>query len=220
MPVIALNQARFDSPTLSPLLPWHLSGKTALFVEELPADYEPMRSFLVAERDRLLAEDPEHSAATFAFDNRTELEELTGRSGRDLERYVLEMDLELIVHNPFDYVQSVTQASARYVQLDAQPAGFGGHDALGWLMTLLHGLVAMAVVAVALLLPGVALVRGIDRRAAFLLVTVVVVTLYTAVVSVLLETGSARLRAPTDPLIVLAAIVGFHVLRAARRVEG
>ena len=44
------------------------------------------------------------------------------------------------------------------------------------------------------------------------------VVLYTALVSVLLETGSARLRAPTDPLIVLGAVVGAHVIRNRMRV--
>lgn len=227
LPVVALlgvvvlyNGARFGSPALTPLLPWHLSAKTALFVEELPDRYEPARSHLVEVRDRLLVEDPEHVAATYAFASRAELVELTGRSGRDLDRWVLGMDLELIAHNPFGYLESVTQASARYVQLDAQPAGFGGSSLAGWLLSLVHAVVALAVVGVAVLVPGVALARGIDRRRAFLLAAVVAIVLYTAGVSVLLETGSARLRAPTDPLIVLGAVVGLTQLRNRMRPVG
>lgn len=216
--VSGYNGARFDSPGLSPLLPWHLSSKVALFVEDLPDSEEPARFFLVERRDELLVEEPTRAAATFAFDNRSGLAEVTGiDEGPELDRYMLGLDLQLIARQPVGYLDSVARSSVRYVQFDEQKAGFGDRAWLGRAWLLVHGVLAVVIAAVAVLLPGAVLVRGVDRPRGRLLAVGVLLVVYTGAVSVALETGSARLRSPTDPLIVLLAVVGVQILREMRR---
>lgn len=206
--LVLVNAVRFDVPGTTNLLPYHLSAKTALFVEELPPTEEPARSILLARRDQLLVEDPEHSAAAFAFDSREALADATGRSGPDLDREVLRLDLLLLRENPLAYTQAVVQASARFVQVDPQEASAGGHAPLAWLWALVHlGLVAGAAL-VLLVVPGLALARGVSHRAAVIGGLAVAVAAYNGLVSVLLETGHPRLRAPSDPLIVLLLVAG------------
>lgn len=218
--LVTVNATRFDVIGVTNLLPYHLSAKTALFVEELPASEEPVRSILIARRDQLLVDDPEHSAAAFAFDSRDELSAATGLAGPDLDREVLRLDLLLLRENPLAYTQAVVQASARYVQVDPQDAAAGGHAGLAWVWAAVHlGLLGAAAVVV-LVVPGLVLARGVGRRARVIVGLAALVIAYNGLVSVLIETGHPRLRAPTDPLIVLLLVAGgAWALRVARTRE-
>lgn len=207
--LIAANAIRFDTPGVDRLLPYHLSEKTAAFVEQLPADEDPTRSILVERRDRLLVEDPEHSAAAFLFDSRRDLERATGRSGADLDREVLRLDLLLIRENPLSYLQAVENASLSYVQVDPQEAGYGGWHPLSWTWSVVHLVLAATFVGFLLLFPGAALVRGLGRQFAVTCGVCWLLVLYNAVVTVTVVTGEPRIRAATDPLLVLLLVSGL-----------
>jgi hypothetical protein len=218
--LVVTNAVRFDTPGVDRLLPYHLSQKTAMFVERLPDEEEPVRSILVDRRDELLVEDPEHSPASFLFDSRGEIEEVTGRHGAALDREVWRLDLLLIRENPLSYAQSVQQAGLNYVQVDAQAAGHGGHPTISWLWSAVHaGLVALFV-GVAILVPGVALARGMERRVGLVLGLCWLVVLYNAGVTVLVVMGEARIRTPTDPLLVLILVGSLSWLRRQYADEG
>lgn len=211
--LVVTNAVRFDTPAVDRLLPYHLSEKTALVVDELPASDEPARSILVAERDRLLVEDGEHSPAAFLFNSRSRLERATGLTGAALDRWVLRRDLRLIRDHPLSYLASVESAGVAYVQVDSRDAADGGRVWLAGVWHLLHLSLGALFLGVAVLVPGVALTRGMDRRLAFTRVLCWLIVGYTALVTVLLVNGEPRTRAPTDPLLALLLVSGLAFLR-------
>ena len=211
--LVAANAVRFDTPAVDRLLPYHLSEKTALVIEELPASDEPARSILVAERDRLLVEDGEHSPAAFLFNSRSRLERATRLTGAALDRWVLRRDLRLIRDHPLSYLSSVESAGVAYVQVDSRDAADGGRVWLAGVWHLLHLGLAALFLGVAVLVPGVALTRGMDRRLLLTRVLCWLIVGYTALVTVLLVNGEPRTRAPTDPLLALLLVSGLAFLR-------
>jgi hypothetical protein len=207
------NAVRFDSPGLTPDFGWFLGSRTSAFVQELPASYEPLRSALIEERDRRLLLGPETDAENYLFGIEDEISRITGREGVELDRYVLSMNLRLIREHPFDYFTAVTHSAERYVQIDAEPAASGPGRWGGWLQSLAHPVLMLAFLIPAVTVPGLVLVGSVDRRTATVLAYCALVSLYVAAVSCLVQTGSPRLRAPTDPLLVLMGVAGWWILR-------
>jgi hypothetical protein len=211
----AYNGARFDSWGLTPLAPYHLSSRTSAYVEDLPDRYEPARSVLIAERDRALLRGEEVAPTNFIFRARPELQRVTGKQGPELDRYVLEMDLWLIAHHPFDYLDAVLRACVNYVPVDSQGAILGWGRPAAWAMAATHlGLLALFA-AVAAVVPGLALAGRVSRRDRRLLVVGALLSLYVAAVSTMVENGTARLRAPTEPLLALLLVLGVSLVRRA-----
>jgi hypothetical protein len=210
----ALNGIRFDSWGPTPLAAYNLSSRTSAYVEDLPDRYEPARSVLVAERDSALLEGEETAPSNFVFAAYPELEQSTGKHGPELDRYVMEMDVWLIVHHPFDYVDAVLRSWVTYVPIDSQDAVRDWGRGPAWIMAAVHlGLVAL-LVGVALLVPGLVMAgRAAARRAGRALLVCGVLSLYVGAVSTMFEAGSARMRAPTEPLLALALVLGVSVLR-------
>lgn len=211
------NGIRFDSPSLTPLLPYHLSSRTSPYVENLPASYEPARSVLIRERDTALLRGESSAPANFIWEARPALERATGLHGRALDRYVLEMDLELIANNPFGYLDTVKTASVNYTNLDSQPAILGLGRPAAWAQEALHQ-VLLGIFALALVLvPGLALAGRIRTWSLRTLAVALLLSGYTFLVSVLVETGTARLRAPSEPLLALVFVVAVSAVRPAVR---
>jgi len=209
----AWNGVRFDSPGLTPDFGWFLGSRTSTFVEELPESYEPLRSALVEERDRRLLLGAETDAENYLFGIEDRIAEVTGLEGVELDRYVLSMNLRLIREHPFDYLTAVTHSAERYVQIDAEPAASGPGRLGGWLQSLLHPLLVLAFLVPAVTVPGLVLRGDVDRRTVAVLGCCALVAAYVATVSCLVQTGSPRLRAPTDPLLVLMGVTGWWILR-------
>jgi hypothetical protein len=215
---VLLNAIRFDDPTLTPLAPYHLSSRTSAYVEELPESYEPARSVLVRGRDRALLKGEEWSPENFIWSEREELSRVTGLSGRDLDRYVLEMDVVLITRNPFGYLDAVLHAATtNYILMDSQPAILGLGRPAAWVMALVHWGLLAATAAVVVSVPGLWLAGLVGRRRASTLAVVSAIAVYNLAVSVLVESGTARLRAPTEPLLALALVVGVSTVSGAVR---
>jgi hypothetical protein len=206
---------RFDSPGLTPLAPYHLSSRTSAYVEELPRSYEPARSVLIRERDRALLRGEQFAPTNFIWHARPELRRVTGKRGPELDRYVLEMDLQLISHNPFAYVDAVLRGIVTYVPVDSQPAVLGLGRPAAWTMAAIHLLLLAAFVAIAALVPGLALAGRVPRATWRALAAGAVLALYTGAVSTMAESGTARLRAPTEPVLALLLVVGASLVRWA-----
>lgn len=211
------NAVRFDSPGLTPLAPYHLSSRTSPYVENLPASYEPARSVLIEARDRALLRGEEFAPGNFIWSAREDLARVTGKSGPELDRYVLEMDLVLITQNPFAYLDTVQTASVNYSTMDSQPAVLDAGRPAAWVQQAFHLVLLAGLLAALSVIPGLALTRTIDSRRLEVISVTLLLSLYVGAVSVLVETGTARLRAPTEPALALAFVVAVSSIRAARR---
>lgn len=195
----------------TPTLGWFLGSRTSTYVEELDGPAE-LRDLLVAERDRRLLGGLETDAENYQFGIRDEIADVTGLEGVALDRYMLDLNLGLITSHPLDYLTAVNAASVRYVQIDARPAASGPGRWGGWAQNSAH-LVLMAAFAVPLVtVPGLALRGEVRGRLGAVLVYCVGFSAYAMAVAVLVETGSPRLRSPTDPLLVLAGVAGWWIL--------
>jgi hypothetical protein len=214
--LVTVHVVRFDRWTLTPLTGWYLGSRTSTFVDRLPATDEPARSILVAERDRQLLRADEVDAPNYSFAVRDELRRALGMSEPKLDDYVLRLNLRLIAGHPFEYLDAVTTASAKYVQIDAEPPLQGLGRLAAWVMSLVHlALVAVAVAAAAALSSRV-LHREVDRRTLALWCGCVAIVGYTWLTAVLVETGTPRLRVPTDPILVLLLVFGLSSLATIR----
>jgi hypothetical protein len=215
--LVAVHVVRFDRWTLTPLTGWYLGSRTSTFVDRLPASDEPARSILLAERDRQLLRSDEVDAPNYSFAVRGRLRRALGMSERQLDDYLLHLNLRLIAHHPFEYLDTVTTASAKYVQIDSEPPLGGLGRQLAWLMALVHLALTGAAVAAAAALSARLLHREVDRRTVALWCGCVAMVGYTWLSAVLVETGTPRLRVPTDPVIVLLVVVGVSSLVASWR---
>ncbi|QXC62688.1 hypothetical protein KSP35_07815 [Aquihabitans sp. G128] len=207
MALSAYNGVRFDSYGMTPLMPYHLSSRTSPYVEDLPRSYEPARSVLIRERDAALLRGESSAPGNFIWRARPALARATGLQGPALDRYVLRMDLELILHNPFGYVDTVKTASVNYANMDSQPAILGLGRGPAQVQEALHLLLLAAFLGLLALVPGLALVGQVPRRTARVLLVGLALCLYTGAVSVMVETGTARLRSPSEPILALLLVL-------------
>jgi hypothetical protein len=210
---VVANGVRFDSYGLTPLTAYHLSSKTAPYVEELPTSYEPARTVLIEERDAALLRGPSMAPDNYIWVARPRLERATGLKGRALERYLMEMDLHLITHHPIDYADTVQAASLNYTALDSQPAILGLGRRAAWGQRALHDLLLLTFVAVLACIPGLAIAGRVARGRLWPIVVGLVIAGYGWLSVVTTETGTARLRAPTEPILALVLVIAASVVR-------
>jgi hypothetical protein len=215
----ALNGARFDSFGLTPLTAYHLSSRTAPYVEELPERYEPVRSILIAERDAALLRGEEFAPDNFIWEARDELAEATGYDDRELERYLMEIDLHLISHHPLDYLATVRTASLTFVEMDAQPAVLGLGRPVAWAQQGVHLVLQLAFVVLVGMLPGLRLARRVPDRAWHTAVVAAALGIATWLPAVAAETGTPRLRSPAEPLLALLLVVAASAAHRTWRTE-
>lgn len=208
------NGVRFDSWGLTPLTAYHLSSKTAPYVEELPASYEPARSVLIEERDAALLRGESMAPDNYIWVAIPRLEEATGLEGRALERLMMDIDLHLISHHPIEYADTVQTASLNYTSLDSQPAITGLGRPAAWIQRGLHDLLLLTFAVVVACIPGLVIAGRVTRDRLAPLVVGLALAGYTWLSVVTVETGTARLRAPSEPLLALVLVVAASIVRA------
>jgi hypothetical protein len=207
------NGVRFDSFGMTPLTPYHLNSKTAPYVE-------PARTVLIEERDAALLRGESSAPDNYIWMARPRLEAATGLHGRALDRYLMRIDLELIAHNPFGYLDTVKSASAAYVEMDSQPAIIGLGRPAVWVQQAVHLALLLAFAAALACIPGLALARRITRDRLWPLAVGVVLAASTWLPVVLTETGTARLRAPSEPVLALVFVLALSIVRGQIRLFG
>lgn len=118
---VAWNGLRFGEPTMTPRTGWHLSTKTASFVEDLPDSYEPIRGVLVSGRDAaLLRPGSSHTAAVYIWATRDDVLAATDMDEAEVNRYMVRLNLELIARNPLRYTSEVQRSLATYLGPSAE----------------------------------------------------------------------------------------------------
>src|SRR5690606_8887830 len=103
---------------------------------------------------------------------------------------------------------------------DSQPAILGLGRPAAWAQQAIHLALLVTFVALVALVPGLALADRVDRRGwrTYLACGLVAGTVMASVV--LTETGTARLRGPSEPILVVLLVVSASVVHrvvAARR---
>jgi len=217
---VLMNGIRFDSYSLSPLTPYHLSSRTSPYVEELPLSYEPARSVLIDERNEALLRGESMAPGNFIVHAKPRLQEVTGLDDRELERYLMEMDLHLITHNPLAYADTVQTASLNYTSLDSQPAILGLGRPAAWGQAFVHDLLLIAFLALVACIPGLALAGRVARDRPWPIVVGLVLAgaLWISVVTI--ETGTARLRSPSEPILALVLVLAASIVRTQLQGRG
>ena len=222
--LVLSNGLRFGSWGTTPLLGWYLGSRTSSYVQELPRDPDGVRDLLVRERDRRLLLGPGTDAENYQFGIRDELSHRTGLRGTALDARMWDLNTGLIRGHPFEYLDAVSRSAERYVQIGAQPAAAGPMRLGAWAQDVVHLLLVLAFAVALVTVPGLALRGEVAPRLLATLAVCAGISLTCFAVSCLIETGSSRLRAPTDPLLVLLLVAGWWILvdrqRAARRVAG
>lgn len=223
----ALNGVRFGQPTLTPLLPWHLSTTTATSIESLPPSFEPLRSELIAERDRqLLVPGSGHTAELYVSCQiwnpacpRQAIAQRLGMTDQELGDEMLRAQLWLIVNDPQTFVDRGVTASGSFAlpflgpRLDTRPGAAGSVAAAGWWIALALAAVVAATGLVSL--AGAAWLGRLGGRRWLAVVGTVIVAV-TWFQSTFFETGDARLRTPIDPVLLVLAAVGLLAARSLR----
>lgn len=217
--LVVTNGARFGQWGTTPMLGWFLGSRTSAFVQELP-EPEPLRDLLVAERDRRLLLGVETDSENYQFGIRDQLSQATGLTGAQLDDRMFRLNVGLIVSHPFDYVTAVNRSLFNLTQMDAEPAASGPGRVGGWLQSATHFFLMAGFALSLLTIPGLAITGHVDRRTMAVLGYCVAVSCYVAGVSALVETGSPRLRAPTDALLVIFMVTGWVLLVGLRRPTG
>ncbi len=209
------NGVRFGSWSTTPNMAYNLNSRTSTYVEELPASFEPGRSVLIRERDAALLVGDDVPPQNYIYRARPALERATGLQGRELDRWVLRADIQLITHNPFAYLDAVKASAVNYANCDSQPAILGLGRPVAWLQEALHQVLLVVFVGVLSLVPGLALAGLVPRRRLVPLVVGAVLAGYNFLITVLVEAGTARLRAPAEPISALMLVLAASVVHGA-----
>lgn len=214
--LVGIHAVRFDHAGLTPLTGWYLGSRTSGYVERLPERYEPARRILVAERDRQVLLDGELDAPNYSFAVRDELQQALGMDRAELDDHMLEMNLYLITRHPFEYQAAVSQSVLRYTDVDSQPGVSRLPTVLAWTSALVHLGLLVAFAIQLCVVPGLALVRRWGGRPWATWSYCLAVSAAVMAVSVMTETGTPRLRTPTEPLLVIVLVLGWWALWSAR----
>jgi len=214
---IVVNGVRFDLWSTTPNTAFNLNSRTSTYVERLPPRFEPGRSVLVEERDEALLLGETFPPQNYIYRARPALEEATGLKDRALERYVMEVDLYLILHHPFNYLEAVKVSALNYSSIDGSPAVGDFGRSIAWAQTGIHQFLLVAFFGVFALVPGLALAGRVERQHLRLFAVGFALAGYTFLVTVLVEAGVARLRAPTEPILALMLVLGASIVRQAWR---
>jgi hypothetical protein len=118
-----------------------------------------------------------------------------------------------MTHNPIAYADTVSTASLNYTSLDSQPAILGLGRPAAWGQTAVHDLLLLAFAAVLACIPGLALAGRIPRHRLKAIIVGSVLAGYTWITVVTTETGTARLRAPSEPILALILVLAASVVR-------
>jgi hypothetical protein len=129
----------------------------------------------------------------------------------------MRIDLELIAHNPYGYLDTVKTASVNFSQMDSQPAILGLGRPAAQAQEGVHQVLLLAFLGLLALVPGLALAGQVGRHRLRVWGVAVVLGAYTMVSAVRTETGTARLRSPAEPLLALAMVLSASLAHRAWR---
>jgi hypothetical protein len=222
---VAYNFARFGYLGVTPALGHVLTTKTALRVEDLPGSYGRVRSMLLERRNRDLIQGESHTASQYFFGIMDRVQAETGLEDIAFSRYMLRLNLTLILKRPLAYVHQVGVALvSQTLPSSSRFANFGrGSVQLFW--AVLHYALLVAFLAPLTVLVGLGLFTLSGGRlaapasppstAALLIYAAATFTiLYSVAITAILDVGKPAQRTPVDVLAVFATVLGVGLWRA------
>ncbi|NIR53131.1 hypothetical protein GWO43_31210 [candidate division KSB1 bacterium] len=222
---------------LTPLLGFNLSTRTARFIEELPDEYAQVRKTLIRIRDRERVayrtegskrpwHNSSHNGLLYIWLTVPELQRITNiKNLPELSNDLLKLNLLLIRKAPLQYLKEVLIALPTYwLPLTTDISNFHSKIIQFFWMAIHFVAITLFFILVPLLVGcrfflGTLPTQIKERRrfqmandTIFLFGFLVAVTIivYTMLVSVGVEVGNPRHRAPTDLLISFTIVLGIH----------
>jgi len=220
--IAALGEGTFQPTALN------LSTKTSRVLERLPDEDAQVRQILIRHRDRLLlSPDTYHTGYMYIWSAIPDLQQQTGLSYRDLAKYMLDLNLDLIARAPLVYFQEVTYSFFNFwLPATTELSDFNSRN-IQLLWTLLHYLTVLAYTGVSIFLGGFFLfflgfshdkkvrlmkrVSGIARSQMVYLLLAAFVIWYSILVTIFTDMGVARHRVPVELLIFTSIFLGVDI---------
>jgi hypothetical protein len=220
-----LNYIKFGFFGVTPMLGFHLSTKTIRVLERIPDRDRAVRSILIAHRDAHLTQpNSSHTGYMYIWSALPELQRQTGMNTAQLSRYMMRLNLRLIAAAPLDYVMEVFRAASAYWFPAVTPVASMNSRLLQAIWSALHFLLLGAFAVQAVLVVGSTaflvarrrrrtLLEATGRPAAEWLAYAIpgLLIVYTMLVSILVESGVARVRTPVDIFMVLSVFIGLRI---------
>lgn len=204
------NFRQFHYFGTSPLLGMSLSTKTPRVLERLPDEYATERELLLRYRDASLLEHDNpnmpgtvHTGKWYIWAALPEYQEVMGQSTSEASAHLLKLNLYLIQLEPLEYLVEVGEAAALFWM---PASNFANFDSRGWylLWTIAHFVLIFSFFTI------------LYRRpvTSFLPQLMLVVIVYTWVISSTIAIGEPRYRQPLE-LFILFLILN----QSSRKVE-
>jgi hypothetical protein len=212
------NYQRFGYFGTSSALGFNLSTRTVGTLERLPEG--PVKDVLIAGRADYLVRRWGHLGGyMYVWSLLDELSRVTGLEGVALERYMLRLNLGLIWSAPGTYLLEVARSAGTYwTPYLGQVETRVRHPTYAVFLVLQLAGMALFWLTLAALF-GAAMTHGlraVPRSHLRAFVLAVAIVLYTMLISIAIDIGDPRYRVPTDPLILLCAVLGTCMWSAER----
>ncbi|MDQ6812891.1 MAG: hypothetical protein M3040_04015, partial [Bacteroidota bacterium] len=204
------NKERFSYFGITPATGWHLTTKTALFIDDWPDT--KMRPLMVRQRNENLVSKASHTGTMFVWSLPHLLQDSLRLSYVDVSRYMLENNVELIKSHPLHYLTAVGRCMVDFTFPNA--ISEKGHG----IKKILYSAIQFFYVYLSFLLTAMVLACAwLFRKKInsahlypFLLASIIVFSNY--FVSIAAEVGSSRHRAPTEGLILVSIAYALPII--------
>jgi hypothetical protein len=223
-----LNYKQFGYFDLSYMGVLVLNHKTAGVVEFLPSTFEPMRTILVENRDKLLVKPyDDHTGENYIYRALPDLLQLYAGDRIKMLKAVQRANVHLIIHKPLSYIHDSLKAVANYWMPTEYSELTNGSGTLALISVAVQWVVIAGFFLQVLVVIGVAILwiytrllgysRPIsDQNIEHLFVAHavgIILIIYTMLISCFAGIGESRYRVPTEPIILASTIIGFASLR-------
>lgn len=209
------NKQRFNFFGVTPAAGWHLTSKTALFIEDWPD--KNLRPLMVSQRNENLISKPSHTGAMFFWSLPQMLQDSLHMNYVEVSKYMMKNNLALIALHPLEYLSAVGRSLAGYTFPNAVSERSGGlkkalYSGIQFFYVYLFLILTMAVVVCLWLFR-----LRVDATLLFPFSLACIIVFSNYFASVAAEVGSPRHRAPTEALILAGIAYALPIVINCRR---
>ena len=228
----AINYSRFGYFGITPLLGFNLSTRTVLFWDRLPDEHRVVKEILIKARDADLIEPgSSHTGYQSSHKARPEIIRVTGMTQAETARYLVRMNLELILLAPLNYLGEVGRVlGGSYWFPAANELANMNSRVVQMIWAAVHFIIIGFFFLTFVILCGTAAERIVRAVATgwpappfppethlqiFTYCLAGTMVFYTMIISCAVDTGTPRYRLPTDCLILLMTFLAPLLWRRA-----
>lgn len=208
------NKQRFNFFGITPATGWHLTTKTALFIEDWPD--KNMRPLMIRERNENLVNKSSHTGSMFVWSLPPLLQDSLRQNYVEVSKYMMKNNVALIKSHPLEYLSAVGRSLVDYTFPNAISAKARG------MKKAIYSAVQFFYIYFSLVLTVMVFVcMWLFRKRIntawlypFLLTAIIIFSNYFA--SIAAEVGSSRHRAPTEGLILVSIAYALPIVISCR----